>query len=87
MVKKIRVFMNGRKGQGMSEYIIMVGLVAIAAISIYSAFGQQVRNTMEAIGLQLGGDTGAQTTQVQMDNANEGGTLADFGNTNTGGNP
>jgi Flp pilus assembly pilin Flp len=37
----------------MSEYIIMVGLVAIAAIGIYTAFGKQIRAAMETMGLQL----------------------------------
>jgi Flp pilus assembly pilin Flp len=40
MLLKIRRFMKGRRGQGMSEYIIMVGLVAVAAIGIYTAFGK-----------------------------------------------
>ncbi len=30
-------------GQGMTEYIIIVALVAIAAIGVYSAFGDIVR--------------------------------------------
>ena len=30
-------------GQGMMEYVIIVALIAVAAIGIYSAFGQTVR--------------------------------------------
>lgn len=30
-------------GQGMTEYIIVVTLIAIAAIGVYSAFGEVVR--------------------------------------------
>ena len=30
-------------GQGMTEYIIIVALIAIAAIGVYSFFGQTVR--------------------------------------------
>lgn len=51
--------MIGRRGQGMSEYIIMVGLVAIAAIGIYTIFGNQIRGAVAALGLQLSGDTTA----------------------------
>lgn len=58
-MQRFRRFMKGRRGQGMSEYIIMVGLVAIAAIGIYTAFGGQVRNAMKTIGHQLSGDTAA----------------------------
>jgi len=32
-----------QRGQGMTEYIIIVALIAIAAIGVYSFFGQTVR--------------------------------------------
>ncbi|MGD8835710.1 MAG: hypothetical protein PVJ19_12270 [Desulfobacteraceae bacterium] len=66
----------------MSEYIIMVGLVAIAAIGIYTAFGEQVRAAMNAIGTQLSGDTTAGTERVTTLDAQTGKpvTLSDFGN-------
>lgn len=32
-----------QRGQGMTEYIIVVALIAIAAIGVYSFFGQAVR--------------------------------------------
>ncbi len=35
-----------QKGQGMTEYIIIVALVAIAAIGVYTAFGHTVRGQM-----------------------------------------
>lgn len=62
MIFKVRKFMKGRRGQGMSEYIIMVGLVAIAGIGIYTAFGDQIRNAMNAIGTQLSGNESYQQT-------------------------
>jgi Flp pilus assembly pilin Flp len=45
-------------GQGMTEYIIIVALVAIAAIATFSFFGQTVRGQMAAIARQLSGETG-----------------------------
>jgi Flp pilus assembly pilin Flp len=56
-----------QKGQGMTEYIIMVALIAIAAISIYTLFGKQIRSVVASIGGQLSGDTGAQTESFQSD--------------------
>ena len=52
---------SGRRqfGQGMTEYIIIVALVAIAAIAVYSAFGGAVRGQMASITSQLGGQSGA----------------------------
>ena len=51
---------SGRRqfGQGMTEYIIIVALVAIAAIAVYSAFGGAVRGQMASITSQLGGESG-----------------------------
>ena len=33
-------------GQGMTEYIIIVALVSVAAIGVYSAFGEAIRGQM-----------------------------------------
>ena len=51
---------SGRRqfGQGMTEYIIIVALVAIAAIAVYSFFGRAVRGQMASITSQLAGATG-----------------------------
>ena len=55
MIKRFRQFMKGRRGQGMTEYIIMVALIAIAAIGIYTIFGQQIRAVISSMGGQLSG--------------------------------
>ena len=47
-----------QRGQGMTEYIIIVALVAIAAIAVYSFFGQAVRGQMASITGQLAGSSG-----------------------------
>ena len=35
--------LRGRRGQGMTEYIIIVALIAIAAIGVVSLFGDNIR--------------------------------------------
>ena len=40
MLRKLR---KGRRGQGMTEYIIIVALIAIAAIGVVSLFGDNIR--------------------------------------------
>lgn len=35
---------NKRRGQGMTEYIIIVALIAIGCIGVVSAFGNQIRH-------------------------------------------
>jgi type IV pilus assembly protein PilA len=45
-------------GQGMTEYIIIVALIAVAAIAVYQLFGATVRNQTAAIALEVAGQTG-----------------------------
>lgn len=47
-----------QRGQGMTEYIIIVALIAIAAIAVYQYFGNTVRNQTAAIAMELSGDNG-----------------------------
>ncbi len=44
-------------GQGMTEYIIIVALVAIGAIGVYSAFGRTVQGQMAQVTNGLAGNT------------------------------
>jgi type IV pilus assembly protein PilA len=43
-------------GQGMTEYIIVVALIAIAAIGVYTAFGKTVRGQMAVTAQALAGN-------------------------------
>ncbi len=52
-------------GQGMTEYIIIVALIAIAAIAVYSFFGDTLRSQMGAMTKELSGQSGtAEVTQA-----------------------
>jgi len=42
-------------GQGMTEYIIIVALIAVSAIGVYTMFGEVVKNQTAAIAAELGG--------------------------------
>lgn len=42
-------------GQGMTEYIIIVALVAVAGIGTYRFFGQTIRNQMASLAQEVGG--------------------------------
>ena len=46
-------------GQGMTEYIIIVALIAIAAIAAYSLFGDTVRSQVGGMAAELGGQDGS----------------------------
>ena len=66
-------------GQGMTEYIIIVALVAVAAIGVYSAFGNVIKSQMAVMTGEIAGNpnTGA-AAKVQTDAA----TGAAAGNVN-----
>lgn len=72
-------------GQGMTEYIIIVALIAIAAIAVYTAFGGVIRGQTAVAAATLAGNesTGARTrTTAAGDEAHKQGekkkTLKDF---------
>jgi len=49
-------------GQGMTEYIIIVALIAISAIGIYSIFGDTITDQMGTMTQELAGAGGTVST-------------------------
>jgi type IV pilus assembly protein PilA len=63
------------RGQGMTEYIIIVALIAVGAIGVYSAFGNIVRGqtgraASALAGAESGGAKQTVTAGQQQSNAN-----------------
>jgi Flp pilus assembly pilin Flp len=54
---------KGQLGQGMTEYIIIVALVAVGAIGVYNLLGKTVRDQTSAIACGMAGNQGCSTTQ------------------------
>lgn len=46
---------NRQLGQGMMEYVIIVALIAVAAIGVYSSFGQTLRNQTAGLAKEVSG--------------------------------
>jgi Flp pilus assembly pilin Flp len=44
------------RGQGMTEYIVVVAVVAVAAIGVYSMLGQTIRNQTAGIAQEISGN-------------------------------
>jgi Flp pilus assembly pilin Flp len=61
-----------QRGQGMTEYIIIVALIAVAAIGTYTLFGQTLRNQTAGLALEMSGQTAAPA----IANANTNATTA-----------
>jgi Flp pilus assembly pilin Flp len=60
-------------GQGMTEYIIIVALIAVAAIGVYSMFGQTIRGQVAGLAGEVAGTgaaTGKATASTAATNAN-----------------
>ncbi|KRG75615.1 pilus assembly protein [Stenotrophomonas ginsengisoli] len=56
----------GRKqrGQGMTEYIIIVALIAIAAIGVFTFFGGTVRSQVAGMANELAGDANSSREMI-----------------------
>jgi len=64
-------FKRKQQGQGMMEYVIIVALIAVAAIGVYSTFGQTVRNQTAGLAKEMSGKTSqAQITAAGAASAN-----------------
>src|SRR5690554_6426225 len=53
-----------QRGQAMTEYLIVVALVAVAAIAVYQLFGQVVRSQTAAMARELAGEDGSEQSSI-----------------------
>jgi len=70
-----------QRGQGMTEYIIIVAMIAIAAIAVYQYFGQTVRNQTAAVAQELAGNTGTAANANAKTSAGQAETVGNTRNT------
>lgn len=57
--------MNSKSGQGMTEYIIIIAVVAIASIIVFGLFGNQIKDTVSRLAASLRGEEQAATDTIQ----------------------
>ncbi len=89
MMNRMNAMIRSEQGQGMTEYIIIVALIAIAAIGVISIFGQNIRALFATSANALAGNTAQTTTSAGGAAADFSGargkrTLGDFNTANTG---
>jgi pilus assembly protein Flp/PilA len=72
---------KGQSGQGMSEYLIIVALIAVAAIGVVTVFGRDIRELFSGTTNAL---AGGQTTSSKAVKATvkTGKSLKDYGTYN-----
>ena len=76
--------LRGKKGQGMSEYLIILALVAIATIGAVIFFADNVRDQISNIAKEIAGTN--VTPAVKMTAATAATGTYDLGNYQAGGN-
>jgi Flp pilus assembly pilin Flp len=67
---KLRRFAR-QAGQGMTEYIIIVAVIAIGSIAVYSYFGDVLRNQTAAAAQALAGQDGKDLSGKAKDAADD----------------
>lgn len=65
-----------QRGQGMSEYIIIVALIAVGAIGVFTAFGGTIRNQVAGMSNELSGQSGAASVTAAQADAKKADTAA-----------
>jgi pilus assembly protein Flp/PilA len=68
-----------RRGQGMTEYIIIVALIAIASIGVVSLFGDNIRKVFGACIDAVAGNTAVTSGASSRNPALETKNLTNFG--------
>lgn len=63
-------------GQGMSEYIIITALIAVAAIGVFASFGDVIGNQTAAMAQEMAGKNGATDVAAAATNAGTATTRA-----------
>lgn len=66
-----------QRGQGMTEYIIVLALVAIAAIGVYSFLGKSVRNQVAGVAQEISGRSASAELSAAQGAAEQASELAD----------
>jgi pilus assembly protein Flp/PilA len=71
-----------KRGQGMTEYIIITALIAIAAIGAITLFGDNIRKLFGMSASALAGDTKVENDGVERKTVLEEKTMKNFGENN-----
>lgn len=61
----MKMFLRKKDGQALTEYILIVVIVALAAIAILAIFGDTLREKFGGAVEELGGDTAAKDAALQ----------------------
>jgi Flp pilus assembly pilin Flp len=63
MRRFVRKLLTSQSGQGMTEYLIIVALIAIAAVGVVTVFGRDIRELFSGTTDNLAGNQAPNTAQ------------------------
>src|SRR5229473_888432 len=72
-MRRLLKLLRSEHGQGMSEYLIIVALVAIAAIGVVTVFGRDVRELFSGTTDSLAGNQATNTAATRQRGASPAG--------------
>jgi pilus assembly protein Flp/PilA len=84
LIRLLKRLRREDSGQGMTEYIIIVALIAIAAIGVVTIFGDNIRKLFAASTNALAGETAVQTGAKKATTHTKTKTLKTFATDNVG---
>jgi uncharacterized protein (UPF0333 family) len=68
---KLSLKFHNQRGQGMTEYLIVVALIAVAAIGVYGFFGQTLRSQTAGLALELSGQSASEAINQAKSSATQ----------------
>jgi Flp pilus assembly pilin Flp len=71
-----KINMKKSLGQGMTEYIIIVGVIAVAAIGAFGFFGDTIEHQIAGMSAELSGGNGAAERALSVTSAGLGSDAA-----------
>ena len=80
MRRFVGTLLRSQSGQGLSEYLIIVALVAVAAIGVVTVFGRDIRELFSGTTDSLAGNQATNTARKATVKANK--NLKNFGKYN-----
>lgn len=83
-INKRKAMQKRTRGQGMTEYIIIVALIAIAAIGVITLFGDNIKALFGMSADALAGETQVEKRTTKSKSELEKKQLSDFAKENTG---
>ncbi|HBU49329.1 MAG: Flp family type IVb pilin [Myxococcota bacterium] len=82
--RRLKSFLKDESGQGMTEYIIIVALIAVAAIGVVTLFGNNIAGLFGLSADALTGQDNLETQNYTKESTEEqrNKTLSNFGTNN-----